>query len=131
MRRAEDPVLLEQVFNDRLLLLVDPAGEDTEEEGERGRQRVHDGSLPEERPRFNGCEIGGILGRQIGRGSRGTRLLDGVDTPIFRRSVLGRVFAQDGGLIGPRTDGGHHPVPESRHRLDIRGLLGVVAEQTT
>ena len=37
MRRAEDPVLLEQVFNDRLLLPVDPAGEDMEEEGERGR----------------------------------------------------------------------------------------------
>jgi hypothetical protein len=37
---------------------IDPAGEEQEEEDERGRQRVHRGSLPERRPRFNGCEIG-------------------------------------------------------------------------
>ena len=39
--RAEDAVLLEQVVDDRLLLAVDPAREQKEEEGERGRQRVH------------------------------------------------------------------------------------------
>ena len=47
VRGAEDPVLLEQVVNDRLLLSIDPAGEQQEEEGERGRQRVHGGSLPQ------------------------------------------------------------------------------------
>jgi hypothetical protein len=37
---------------------IDPAGEQQEEEGERGRELVHVGSLPEEQPRFNGYEIG-------------------------------------------------------------------------
>ena len=46
VHRAEDTVLLEQVVNDRLLVSIDPAGEQQEEEGERGRQRVHGGSLP-------------------------------------------------------------------------------------
>ena len=41
LRRAEDAVLLEQVINDRLLLAVHPAGEQQEEESERGRQTVH------------------------------------------------------------------------------------------
>ena len=39
--RAQHAVLLEQVVDDRLLLAVDPAREQKEEEGERGRQRVH------------------------------------------------------------------------------------------
>ena len=42
---AEDSVLFEQVVNDRLLVSVDPAREQYEEEGERGRQRVHSGEL--------------------------------------------------------------------------------------
>ena len=58
VHRAEDTVLLEQVVNDRLLVSIDPAREQQEEEGERGRQRVHGGSLPERRAPFNGCEIG-------------------------------------------------------------------------
>jgi hypothetical protein len=37
VRCAEDPVLLEQVVNDRLLLPVDPAGEEENDEGERRR----------------------------------------------------------------------------------------------
>jgi hypothetical protein len=41
VRGAEDAVLLEQVVNDYLLVPVDPAGEEKEGEGERGRQRVH------------------------------------------------------------------------------------------
>jgi hypothetical protein len=35
---------------------VDPAGEEKQEEGERGRQRVHDRSVPDGPPRFKGCE---------------------------------------------------------------------------
>jgi hypothetical protein len=47
-----------QVVNDRLLVPVDPAGEDQEEEGERGRQRVHRRSVPERPPWFKECEPG-------------------------------------------------------------------------
>ena len=39
VRGAEDPVLLEQVVDDRLLLPVDPARDQQEQEGERARQR--------------------------------------------------------------------------------------------
>ena len=52
VRRAEDPVLLEQVVNDRLLLPIDPAGDQQEQEREWARQRVHGGSLPEAPPGF-------------------------------------------------------------------------------
>lgn len=38
----------------------------------------------------------------------------------------GRIWA----LIGPGADRRHHPVPESRHGLDVSGLLGVVSQQT-
>lgn len=50
VHRAEDAVFIEQIVNDRLLLSIDPAGEQVQKEGERGRERVHVGSLPEERP---------------------------------------------------------------------------------
>jgi hypothetical protein len=53
--RAEDAVLLEQVVNDGLLVSIEAAGEQQEEEGERARQRVHRGSLPERGRPFNGC----------------------------------------------------------------------------
>jgi hypothetical protein len=56
VRGAEDTVLLEQVVNDRLLVPVDPAGKEKEEEGERGRQRVHGRSVPEGPPRFKGSD---------------------------------------------------------------------------
>ena len=39
--RAEDPVLLQQVLDDVLLLSIDPAGEQQEQEGERGWQPIH------------------------------------------------------------------------------------------
>ena len=39
--RAQHAVLFEQVVDDGLLLAVDPAREQKEEEGERRRQRVH------------------------------------------------------------------------------------------
>jgi hypothetical protein len=35
--RAEDPVLLQQILDDVLLLSIDPAGDQQEQEGERGR----------------------------------------------------------------------------------------------
>src|SRR5882762_11306007 len=46
-RCAKNPVLLEQVVNDCLLLPVDPAGEEENDEGERRSQRVHGTSVPE------------------------------------------------------------------------------------
>ena len=48
VRCAQNPVLLEQVVNDRLLPPVDPAGEDENDEGKRRRQRVHGASVPRE-----------------------------------------------------------------------------------
>ncbi len=47
VRCAQDPVLLEQIVNDRLLLPVDPAGEEENDEGKRRRERVHAASVPE------------------------------------------------------------------------------------
>ncbi len=55
VRGAEDPVLLEQVVNDRLLLPVDPAGDQQEQEGERARQRVHGGSVSQRGNLFQVC----------------------------------------------------------------------------
>src|SRR6516165_11793797 len=52
VHRAEHPILLEQIVNDRLLLSVDPTGEQQEEERERRRQRGHGGSVPEALRRF-------------------------------------------------------------------------------
>ena len=39
-RRAENPVLLEQVLNDRERLSIDPTGEQKEKEGERPRRHI-------------------------------------------------------------------------------------------
>ena len=84
LRRAEDAVLLEQVGNDRLLLAVDPAGEQEEEESERGRQTVHWWKRAREVAAVQSCARLGIVGRQKGsRGSRGTSFLDGVGTQVF------------------------------------------------
>jgi len=44
---AEDAVLFEQVVDDLLLLAVDPAGEEEQEELKRG-QRVHGGSIAQQ-----------------------------------------------------------------------------------
>jgi len=52
LRGPEDPVLLEQVVNHRLLLAIDPTGKQQTEEGERRRQRIHRESLPEGLPGF-------------------------------------------------------------------------------
>ena len=56
VHRPEDSMFLEQMANDRLLVSIDPAGEQQQEEGERGRHRGHGGSLPDRRPPFNRCE---------------------------------------------------------------------------
>jgi hypothetical protein len=52
LHRSENPILLQQVINDRLLLSIDPTGEQQNEEGERRRQRIHSASLPERLPGF-------------------------------------------------------------------------------
>ncbi len=53
VRRTQNPILLEQVVNDCLVLPVDPARDKQEEEGEWARQLVHGDSLPEGPP---GCK---------------------------------------------------------------------------
>jgi ribosomal protein S6E (S10) len=50
--RAKDSVLLEQIVDHRLLLAIDPPGEQQDEEGERRRQRVDGKSVPKPLPRF-------------------------------------------------------------------------------
>ena len=57
VRGAEDPVLLEQVINDRLLLLVHPARDQQEQEGERARQRVQGGSLSQRSDSVQGAQV--------------------------------------------------------------------------
>jgi hypothetical protein len=47
VRGTKAPILLEQVLNNRLLLPVDPAGEDQNDEGERSGPRVHRASVPQ------------------------------------------------------------------------------------
>ena len=60
-RRIElDPVLLEQVVNDRLLLSIDPTGEQQKEEGERWRQRIQRESVPERPPQFKDLISSGV-----------------------------------------------------------------------
>jgi hypothetical protein len=44
--RAENPVLLQEVLDDVLVLSIDPAGEHQEQEGERGRQPIHGAVYP-------------------------------------------------------------------------------------
>jgi hypothetical protein len=84
---AEHAIFLEQVVNDRLLVSIDPAREQQDEEGERRRQQVHGGSLPQCRAPFNRC--------QIGEDSRG-RLPPTARPSIASDPAFGRVFAQDG-----------------------------------
>ena len=57
VRGAEDPVLLEQVVDDRLLLPVNPARDQQEQEGERARQRVHGGSLSQRGDSVQGAQV--------------------------------------------------------------------------
>jgi hypothetical protein len=95
VRRAEDTVLFEQVVNDRLLLPVDPAGDDTNHEGERRRQRVHGGSVHKALLPIQACEIRCRRGH-LGRVPEAQASPTGSNAPIVERSALDRVFAQDG-----------------------------------
>lgn len=54
---AEDPVLLEQVVNHRLLPSVHPARDEQEQEGERARQRVHVGSVSQRGDSLQGAQV--------------------------------------------------------------------------
>ena len=83
VRRAENPVLLEQVVNDRLVLPIDPAGDQQEKESEWARQRVHGESLPEAPWAFkswrlifcrSGADLPAILHRRSFRTGRGPAL---------------------------------------------------------
>ena len=97
VRGAEDTVLLEQVVNDRLLIPVDPAGEEKQEEGERRRQRAHGRSVPHGPSQFKGWSL------QYRRPTDQTSVPEAQAStkastrPFFRRCVLVRVFAPDGG----------------------------------
>ena len=53
-RMRKHPVLLKQVVDDRLLLSVDPPGEQQKEEREGRRQRIHRGSVPDALPHCKG-----------------------------------------------------------------------------
>jgi hypothetical protein len=59
VRCAEETVLLEQVANDRLLVPVDPAGEEQEEEGDWGETA---GPWPKRAPRGRPSSKGASLG---------------------------------------------------------------------
>jgi hypothetical protein len=74
VRCAEDPVLLEQVLNDRLLLPVDPAGEEENDKDERMGQRVHRASLPERMARRKAARFE-IVRHQVRPSSGATSLL--------------------------------------------------------
>ena len=106
MGGAEDTVLLEQVVNDRLLVPVDPAGEEKQEEGERRRQRAHGRSVPHGPSQFKGWSL------QYRRPTDQTSVPEAQAStkastrPFFRRCVLARVFAPDA-----------IPKPSHRHRL--------------
>ena len=83
---AENPILFEQVINDRLLLPVDPPGDKKDEERERGRQRVHREACPSSRP---GARSAMRLSWAVslGRGSR--------DTPFLRRPRCAHIRGSD------------------------------------
>jgi hypothetical protein len=74
--RAQDAVLLEQVVDDRLLLAVDRAREQKQEEGERGRQRGHGSQLPQQAPTLQAWPGTGIV-----TPSPGGRLVPGRRAP--------------------------------------------------
>ena len=75
VRCTQDAVLLEQVLNDRLLLPVDPAGEDENDEGKRRRQRVHGASVPDKLASRKDVSDFAIVRHGFGPSSRATRLL--------------------------------------------------------
>ena len=56
--------------------------EKKEEEGERGRQRVHGRSVPEGPPRFKECEPGYRRSPDLAEVPEAQASSEGVDTPI-------------------------------------------------
>ena len=138
VHRAEDAVLLEQVVNDRLLVSIDPAREQQEEEGKRGRQPVHGGSLPERRAPCNGCEIGHPAPSDWAAIPEANAPSDGVDRPVSRRCALGVCAAENGTIFQmatlpqePRStvgEGSKYPRNRAKSVLPRR-LLGWVFAQ--
>ena len=95
-RRTEDSVLLAQLVNDSLLLSIDPAREDQEEEGERRRQRIHWRKLDSGARRFQGgVSWRFVTGGPDGRGFR-RRRLDGDFSGVWIRPGF-RTARPDGG----------------------------------
>jgi hypothetical protein len=92
VHRTEDAILLERVVNDRLLVSIDPAREQLEEEGELGRQRVHGRSLPQRRAPFNGCEMGHRAPSQWAEIPE-AKASDRFEGQCRLRSDFGRLFA--------------------------------------
>ena len=96
VRGAEDAVLLKQVVKDRLLLPVDPTGDEENDEREGRRQRVHGASVPE---RLARCKARQLRDRAPSgwaefRGHEPPAIAS--NTPIVERFGVGRVFAQHG-----------------------------------
>jgi hypothetical protein len=58
VRDAEDRVLFGQVVNDRLLMPVDPAGDETQEKGERGGNGSMAQACSRGRPGSRGASLG-------------------------------------------------------------------------
>jgi len=89
LRCAQHPVLLEQVVDDRLLLSVDPPGEQQAEEREGWRQRIHRGSVPDALPRFKSNVDWAEFPEE--RAPPAASI-----PPFYGRSDVGGVFAPDG-----------------------------------
>src|SRR4030095_4455486 len=83
VRRAENPVLLEQVVNDRLLLPINPAREQQEQKGEWRRQRVHRARVPEGTPPIKRANLVTADVRDSAEFSDAQSARLGDDTPIF------------------------------------------------
>jgi hypothetical protein len=109
--------------NGRLLMPVDPARDEKEEEGERGRRRVHCGSVPEGPRRFKGCEPGYRWPVDRAEAPEAEASWKVLDTPICRRSVLARVFAPDGkgvAILSALAWGRSESVSSARKRSEGR-----------
>src|SRR5262245_9266076 len=90
-----DPILLEQVVNDCLLLPVDPAGEKEDKKRERRRQQVHGASVPERSVRIKARQIRDPAPSHFALTSEPQAYCVCIDTRILERSAAGGVFAQD------------------------------------
>ena len=105
------PVLLEQVVDDRLLLSVDPPGEQQAEEREGWRQRIHRGSVPDALPRFKSNVDWAEFPEE--RPPPAASI-----PPFYRRSDVGGIFALDGRWRSGQPRLGRPPIPG-----DVRALI--------